>query len=379
MTPATHLLRRLFFLQNIYFRSTPLRIVIIYMFVLVGLMSFLDRLTPDTYWALYLLLAVTAYFLIRTCLRSWIVSRRTQRSSYVTPHFIIGSNISSSVADYELNGVDSTDLLREGDTWKIYDAVFDFHRHTKGGSYLSKQTYYTVFEAKLIRQVPHIIFDSKSAKRSQFKYLYAQSQRLTLEGNFDQSFDTYVPETYQIDSLSFVSPEVMRALLTAANYDIELVGDRLLCYAPLLDIAAIEKLQTTGLSLVAHLNDNLDNYKDDRLAHHDRSTKVSIFGRSLLRSPAKYIPALVLSSVASVVILYFCFTISFEIVANELSLIVICTLFSSLYQIIKINRTNNRLRLANRYATKHVQDKLSNQHTWQYRRRYTARRNNQNI
>ncbi len=344
-----HTLRKIFFLQNIYFKSTAIQILVLYMLPLIGLLIAINEVEIATLKKLSPLAAVYFYLLIRTCLRSWIVNRRIGQAPYITPRYKIGTDIKSSVAHYELDGVDQARLLREGEDgglWKIYDAVFDFHRRTKHGDYLSKQAYYTVYEAQLIRNVPHLIFDSKSAKRSQFKSLYLQSQRLSLEGNFDEHFDTYVPENYQVDSLSFITPEVMQALLEARMYDIELVGDKLLCYGPLMDIQAVEQFQLVCQKLTAHFNDNLNNYKDDRLGGTERSTDVTMFARSLLKSSRKYLPVLLLSGVGVLFVAYFSFTISFEILFNQFSLIVLITFVSTLSAVVKLRRENERLRIA---------------------------------
>ncbi len=119
-------------------------------------------------------------------------------------------------------------ILEEDNNSRLYYAIFNFYTQTKYGDYLSKQIYYTVFETQLIRQLPHILLDSKSAKKRQFKYIYLKSQKISVQGHFDDYFDTYAPQTYHIDSLSFITPEVMELLIDAKDCDIEIVNDRLI-------------------------------------------------------------------------------------------------------------------------------------------------------
>jgi hypothetical protein len=166
--------------------------------------------------------------------------------------------------------------------WCIYDVVDSGNTPRENGS---GPRYYTIFQARLVRQLPHVVFDSKQANGSQFKTVYAQTQRLSLEGNFDTYFDTYVPETYNIDTLSFITPEVMEELLAARGYDIELVDNKLFCFGPLTALEDLAEFRQIGLRLQAGLNDNVKTYKDDRLAGQARNAETTVFARSLLKNP----------------------------------------------------------------------------------------------
>ncbi|HEX3082777.1 MAG TPA: hypothetical protein VHQ86_06045, partial [Candidatus Saccharimonadia bacterium] len=334
-------LRAVFFLRRIYFTQTLPSILLIYgIWLLVGFLAAESRYAFDLrwFWLPY------AYFLIRTCLRLAIVYRRTRDQNYITGSATPWhSQIIDTAVSYELDTVDKVSVLTQGPEWSLYDAVFNFYRQTKYGQYLAKQAYYTVAEFQLDRQVPHIIFDSKQSKRYQFKYLYLRSQRLSFEGNFDTFFEVYAPETYQIDSLSFITPEVMEAMLAAKDYDIELTGDKVLLYAPLLGLGELDQLKSLGQKVSAQLNDNLDTYRDDRLTGQQRVKDVSPFGRRLLKSPLKFAPVLVLSGLGTGAILYFAFTYSMRLLFDQLSLIVILTFVGTLWSMFKIVRENHQL------------------------------------
>jgi hypothetical protein len=185
-------------------------------------------------------------------------------------------------------------------TWQQYEIEVDIYRQTKYGQYLSRQNFYSVFEIQLSRQLPNIMFDSKRAKNEQFKYLYLKSQRISLEGGFDDTFTVYAPEHYAIDTLSFITPEVMLAFRDAHDYDIELAGDRLFMYGPLLlneqDAARMREL---GERLGREINDNIDNYADSYLSGPTRRTSTTQFARRLQRSPLKPAALLVLSLIVA--------------------------------------------------------------------------------
>lgn len=103
--------------------------------------------------------------------------------------------IKYSAINAELNKLDWTGLIMEQDNWKIYDAVFEFYRRSKYGRYKSREAYYTVFEAGLKRTIPHLLFDSKLAKREQFKRLYLKAHNISLAAGFEDSFEAYALKT----------------------------------------------------------------------------------------------------------------------------------------------------------------------------------------
>ena len=291
-------LRKLFFLKRIYYAQTPLQIVIVFS---VPLFIFSPVLAADDApGAIRILCAaivpLVLYALVRTSIRTRYVTRRTLENNYIEP----GNSVDidkvlerSALATQHPTSVMSViHMLRKNAAWKMFDLIFDFRVRGRSADYLSKHALYTVFDGQLVRQLPHMVFDSKTARGSQFRHLYAGAQRISLEGGFDKYFDVYTPQTYAIDSLSFVTPEIMEKLIAARNYDIEIIGDRLLCYGPLLEPQDLDKLQATGQELVVAFNDNIDSYKDDRLSGEARNTQVTPFARTLVTSMFRPIVAM---------------------------------------------------------------------------------------
>ncbi|MDL2342286.1 MAG: hypothetical protein QFB87_04395 [Patescibacteria group bacterium] len=301
--------RDILLLKHVYYRSTVAQICYNYLFLIIafGFAAMYAINTPGPWLTMvYLAAPVILFMLARAYVRYLIVADVLASTPEVSSYFTMGTLAGASSMSYELNSVDKVRYIA-GDTsngWELYTAVFNFYNQTKYGQYLSKEVYYTVFEAKLTRPAPHLIFDSKTAKGSQFKLLYLQTQRLALEGDFNKYFDTYSPQFYQIDTLSFITPDVMEALIALQAYDIEIIDDHILCSGPLLKGAELDDLLQKGLALVEQLNQNLDTYHDNRLTGSKRKTDVTPFGRVLLKSPVKYLPMLVISFIALLVVLY---------------------------------------------------------------------------
>lgn len=60
-----------------------------------------------------------------------------------------------------------------------------------------------------------------------------ESQRLAVEGDFQDVFTLYCPAGYERDALYVFAPDLLRRLMdSAAGCDLELVDDRVLIYAP---------------------------------------------------------------------------------------------------------------------------------------------------
>jgi hypothetical protein len=178
------------------------------------------------------------------------------------------------------------------------------------------------------------------ARGRQFRFRFLGSQRLSLEGNFDTRFDTYAPEYYAIDSLSFITPEVMQIMLEADDCDIEIAEDRLFLYASLIDVAQVPEFQQYGNKLGAAIDDNIDAYKDSYVAGAAARTTTTSFARQLLRSPVR--PAVIagLLFVPFVVMMYFGFTKNSALLVSRESLIVDFMFGSYVYKAVSIVRSN---------------------------------------
>ncbi len=228
----------------------------------------------------------------------WKLANRRQYQGSLDDQSLAWLN--QSAVGIELDDVDRAALIETGDGWQLYDIVFDSYRRTKHGRYKSRESFYTVFEVRLRRSVPHLVFDSKTAKRRQFGRLYFKAQQLKFGPVFDRQFASYAPKYYQIDALSFITPEVMEAMLAMPGRDFEFLGDRLVGYAPLLEAEELDRFRTQSLNLHRQVNDNLASYRDDRLDRVRGKQEVADFGQQLLKNPYRNLVLIILSGLLSV-------------------------------------------------------------------------------
>lgn len=172
-----------------------------------------------------------------------------------------------------------------GQDWVYADLAYKVYRQLRQGEFHSETVYYGVMSVELPRELPNMFFDSKHARGRQFRFHFDKSQRRRLEGDFNEYFTTYFPNTYSIDGLSIITPDVMLALKAASEYDIELVGNRVYLYGPLFD----PKVQLPDMSakiqaIRSQLLDNINTYRDERLPYEIGRQHVALEGASLRRS-----------------------------------------------------------------------------------------------
>jgi hypothetical protein len=180
------------------------------------------------------------------------------------------------------------------DNWKYVDWSYAVYEHSRNSDYKASDVYYGVMAARLPRVMPNVFFDSKTGRGRQFKAQFAKQQRHSLEGNFDQYFDTYFAQGYTIDGLSFITPDVMEALIAASEYDIEIVQDEVLFYGPMyVDASRLDDMAAKLMMVQSELAHNAQTYRDDRMPWAQRATGVTPQGRFLARRRTPFWPALV--------------------------------------------------------------------------------------
>lgn len=168
--------------------------------------------------------------------------------------------------------------------WNYIDFSYCVYGQTKYGEYKSAFVYYSVLVAKLPRVLPNVFFDSKSQGGRQYKAQFDKDQRHSLEGDFDTYFDTYFAEGYTIDSMSFITPDVMQALEDAHNYDVEIMGDRLLMYGPVyVDASEVTDGATKLQAILKTLQVTARAYEDERLPGSSGKQTVTPMGLQLRR------------------------------------------------------------------------------------------------
>ncbi len=134
---------------------------------------------------------------------------------------------------------------------------------------------------KLPRKLPNIVLDSKKnnflGKISNLPSSMSGNQKLSLEGDFDSYFTLYTPKQYERDALYIFTPDVMQAIIDAAqDYDCEVIDDTFYLYSKTpLDLKKPKQIQEmlniTG-KLRAELTAQTDYYADDRLGDRALNT-----------------------------------------------------------------------------------------------------------
>ena len=177
------------------------------------------------------------------------------------------------------------DHFIHSDEWDYAEFAYKIYWKLKSGEYQAATVHYGVMSAALPRELPNIFFDSKKARGRQFRFHFHRSQLHRLEGDFNDYFATYFPPEYSIDGLAIITPDVMWALKAAADYDIEMVGDRVFLYGPL--YGPERQLPDMAVKLQAirkELMDNILTYRDERLPYERGRKYVMPIGASLKRS-----------------------------------------------------------------------------------------------
>ena len=160
---------------------------------------------------------------------------------------------------------------------------------------------FSTIEIDLPRKLPALMFDSKSGGHA-FGWRIDQSQRTSLEGNFDDFFTTYFPLRYHIDARSVISPEVMVAMLELKDCDIEIQDDQLYVYCPMVPEAELQAFITKAIEIERKLADHIVHYRDERLPGTTDRQNVAVIGSRLNRSPVRPILLGVGFAVAAVVV-----------------------------------------------------------------------------
>lgn len=162
---------------------------------------------------------------------------------------------------------------------------------TQGSGKNAKRRSFGVINVKLTRRLPHILLDARSNNSFGFTNLttFRDSQHLTLEGNFNEYFNLYVPDGYERDALYFITPELMALLIDlGAAFDVEIVDDHLYIYSnkefTLENRTTIEQIFKLISVLGAEVQENTARYADTNIG--DRASNlIAEPGRRLRKHP----------------------------------------------------------------------------------------------
>lgn len=164
------------------------------------------------------------------------------------------------------------------------------------GSGENRHTYHVRYlRVDLKRNLPHMVLDANKNNlrlfgKTVFSNLPAQfdrSQKLSLEGNFDQYFTLYAPRQYERDALYIFTPDLMALLIDgAADCDVEVVDNYIYFYfSPTKAVMTDHKFMPRVFKLLTLLGDKVydrtDYYADERVV--DRQLNVVAEGGRRLK------------------------------------------------------------------------------------------------
>ncbi len=199
-----------------------------------------------------------------------IFNRGENRYSYDILDLVNSENRSIEVANYQ---------------YDIRTESRDSDGKTSTSTTTYRQGYILI---NLDHKLPHIILDSKkngSGSIGNGLLSISQSQRLELEGDFNDYFDLYVPNGYERDALYIFTPDVMAVFVDeTCNFDAEIIDDKLFIYSRvplnLIDQSILEKLFKL-IDLVSKKTINqADNYVDERVGNRQANV-IAAEGRRL--------------------------------------------------------------------------------------------------
>lgn len=147
------------------------------------------------------------------------------------------------------------------------------YQYTTGSGKNTTVHYIGYVKLTLPRALPHIVLDGRrnnSFVGSNLPVTFDASQRLSLEGGFDEHYTLYAPREYKTDALYLFTPDVMAAFMDCGMaIDAEIVDNEMYIYIPLrlaldkqADIEAIMRLVDV---LGGQLQKQGRNYRDERV------------------------------------------------------------------------------------------------------------------
>lgn len=160
------------------------------------------------------------------------------------------------------------------------------------GSGKNRHTYYWDYAVvQLTRNIPNIILDSKKnnflREFSDMPSVPNRDQKVSLEGDFNDYFDVYSPNTYDIDVRVILTPDVMQDLQQlAADYNVEFIDNKIILFKRGsningADVDKIKEILNMASVIAAEVNLQSEHYSDPRIAGSRQSNIVAEQGRRL--------------------------------------------------------------------------------------------------
>lgn len=163
----------------------------------------------------------------------------------------------------------------------------------------------------LTKNLPNIILDAKAndvfGVVSDMPELPSSNQKTSLEGNFNDFFTVYSPNTYDVDVRVVLTPDVMATLIDkAAGYNVEFIDHYAILFTksvPDGDLKFIERLLTSAVSVSNEIQLQAKHYSDARI-NPGQVGEVAGQGRRLKFNAPLYVKITV-----GIILIYYIFSI----------------------------------------------------------------------
>jgi hypothetical protein len=158
------------------------------------------------------------------------------------------------------------------------------------GSGKNRQTHnFGYIRVALNKALPNMVLDARHNNflgMTNLPDVFHSSQRLRLEGDFNEYFDLYAPQEYERDALYVFTPDVMQVLIQSGRkYDMEIVDNELFIYQPtFIDLSSEVRLRealTAMTAISTELRDQTKRYSDERVVGAPGAQVVAEPGRRL--------------------------------------------------------------------------------------------------
>lgn len=139
-----------------------------------------------------------------------------------------GNILSGKIGDFSFR--EGTFKYETGDDNSFRSTSFISFGTTSSNDTPQSQTHYLEFMCiELPRKLPQIIINSKKAQA--LSTFYSNSQKISLEGDFDKYFNVFAPANYERTTLTILTPDVMAFLIDKSiECDIEIIDSKLYLY-----------------------------------------------------------------------------------------------------------------------------------------------------
>ena len=157
------------------------------------------------------------------------------------------------------------------------------YQYTVGSGKNSHTYTYGLIRCNLSRTLPNVLIDAtKNNMMKRFSNLgtFSGSERMELEGDFNQYFNVFCQQGYGRDTLYWLTPELMQLLKDhMADYDLEIIGNHVYAYSDTQIQATQQSIQSMfqlANWLQAEFEENTHRYSDQRVTAGQATSQGSV-------------------------------------------------------------------------------------------------------